>query len=191
MSSRQALFTLPFLALLGASGCYRQARYEVLIPSEEHLMAQRGAVLIQPMRFDHVSVEGIPEGAWLIGRSPREQAFFQRDKAILTAVYHARLVELCRDRGLRVVTHGDDDALEVRPFVLDLSPGFWAFVGSDAIGRMEVDFADPSDDGRRAAIEVTDRVKAELWTASSESRMRKLGAAMAEQTMKYLAQQVL
>jgi hypothetical protein len=179
------------IGLLASAGCYRQARYQVLIPSDEPLVTSRGAVRIRPMRFELVKVEGIPEASWLAGRSPREQALFTRDKAVFTAIYEARLAELCHEHGLRVVSDRDQDALEVRPFALDLSPGFWAFIGLDAAGRIEVDFADPAEDGRRSAIEVTDRVKAELWTASSESRMRKLAAAMAEQTMKYLAQEVL
>jgi hypothetical protein len=110
---------------------------------------------------------------------------------VLTSVYRARLAELCQANGMRVIDRAEDGALIIRPNARELTPGFWAFVGSDAMGKLQVDFADPSEAAPLAQIDVTDRVKAEMWTASSNSRIRRLAAAMAEQTMKYLAKNLI
>ena len=179
------------LLVLALTGCCRQARYEVVVPTQGRLAARNSNVLIEPVRFDQLLVEGIPEAYWLASHSPRDQRLFAENKYVLMSVYRERLAALCEARGLRVVDQPEEDTLVIRAHARELTPGFWAFIGSDAMGRLQVDFADPTDATPRAAISVTDRVKAEMWTASSEIRVRKLAAAMAEQTMKYLAKNLI
>jgi hypothetical protein len=185
MSRRNVLWIIVALA----AGCYRQARFTVVQAAPASLLRGHSTVYIAPLSLEALRVEGVPEATWLAAQSPRQQRIYSGDRALYLEEYRQELARALGARGVSLAPAPDGRALIVRPELLEVSPGFWAFVGRDASGLLQVDVLD-GDSAPLDQIRVTDRVKADLGTTSTTSRMRKLALAMADETAKYVAARV-
>jgi hypothetical protein len=188
MSRSLGLISIAFTLL--SLGCYRQARYDVVQQSPAGLLAGYRKVFVPSIDLRALHVEGVPEPEWFAARGARQQRIYTGDRALLASEFRERLREALAKNGYLMVDQPAADALTLRARVLDYWPGFWAFVGSDAKIRMRVELADAPMGAPLDTIELTDRVKAEMWTASTTNRARRLADAMAGLTARYVAERV-
>jgi hypothetical protein len=182
------LLGLLCITLALASGCYRQARLDIVQQSPAGLLTGYQKVFLAPLRMDGMLVEGVPEPQWFAAQGPRQQRIYAQDRALLAVEYQSRLRDALERAGIVVVAQPASDVLTVRGAVCDYWPGFWAFVGSDAKLRMVLEIADDPAGAPLDRVELSDRVKAEMWSASTTNRVRRLADALASLTARYVNQ---
>jgi hypothetical protein len=165
-------------------GCVN--RYTVTRQATPNPISAQTRLLVEPMRFEALTIDGLPEADWRARRTPQQNLSFDGDKRLLNARFGQRLDARARKDGIALTAAVDADTIVLRPILRSLTMGYYGFVvGDDTIADMTVQLLDAQGQ-LLDEIAVHTAGKADESGISFTDRLAKAADKAADQCVKYL-----
>lgn len=184
LNRRTFLASTASLAALAACG----PPYRILRLAVPNPLLRAGSFSVEPIHYEMLSVGGMPEAAYLAGKTPEQIASFTTDKVETAGRFVASLMGAAANNGQRMIAGPPPDAntFVIRPFAIFYEPGVYAYAfarNTELELRVQVLTAQGTmlDEIATRAV-----VAASLYNPSSGGRMRGAGDQLGRYVAEYL-----
>lgn len=172
---------LAFSALSLVVGCGGGAEYTFVSRAQPTAFARpRCHVVVEPLRQDRLTVDGVPEAQFLATKKPNQVMTFQRDKREGEAAFVSQI----RENQSKVLARGSaDDTFVIRPTWTAWEVGGFTMFSQPGTARILVDVVSPQG-------KVLDRLSLEAGTKdyTAEARMKSDFVDLGKGVSNYIAE---
>jgi hypothetical protein len=180
---------LGFLALVAvavvAMGC--GPHWQVISQTVPSPLVNQRQFFIEAVRAENIAVGDTTEAVYLASKTPEQQASWQTDKTDMITHFSDGL--MAEGEGLLFPTQPGPTTFIVRPIVLFVEPGFYAYVGKATELEMRVEILSPS--GQPVdVIQVHSVIPAGMFNPATGTRLRQAADDAGHTTGDYLKSRV-
>jgi hypothetical protein len=180
--------SLALLLFLGALSAGCGPRWTVIRQAVPDPFVNQRQFFIEPVHSEHLEVGEKSEAVYLADKTPEQAESWKSDKREMIGHYSDAL--MAEGKGLLYPTQPNRNAFIVRPIVLFVEPGFYAYVAAHPTEvEMRVEILAPSGQPLDA-ITIRSVIGASMTNAASGTRMQQAAEDLGQRTAEYLKTRV-